>query len=219
MRSLAILLVVGCGSSEPAPGVLHGGIERTDDRLIVKFQGTGVNVKELGIEDRMMGLPISGTADVMIDFKTPADDFRKALGTIALGCAKCTIGSGTIKPNPKSKFAQQLVGEIAIGQIDLDRLELRFTITNGQAKLVMWHLDSPDLDLDISGHVELAERWSNSTLDACLRFRVKPQLQQRSPKTAALLALAGAHVGEDGFHNIRVRGTPGKPVLRAELCK
>jgi type II secretion system protein N len=208
MRIVALVVVLACGSSEPAPGVLHGGMETVDDSTVVNLKGTAVEVAEIPMIDRAFGgLPIRGKADIAIDLKSPKKDARQAAGTIDITCRNCTIGGGKLKPSRKSRSSAFAGDGIEVGALAIERLELHVDVSGGQASITRWQFQSPDVEIDITGTVELATRFDSSQLKLCIRYRGTPGLEKRDPKLASLLMITGATRGDDGFYQLGIRGT------------
>jgi hypothetical protein len=173
----------------------------------------------------LLGLPVSGTADVAIDVSIPmpngARDYRRARGAVDIRCTKCRLGDDVAKLNPstRSKQTSAFAGDgIDFGHLDFDRLEARLQIGDGRVALARWVADSPDVTIELALDLELASAYEGSALRGCLRFKDKPALQQRDPKLVSLLALTGAPLGPDGLFHIELAGTPGEVKRFGRAC-
>lgn len=232
-RFVALALLVGCGSSQsseeklvpPDDHKLHGGVETKADAMRIRYAGKAVPVESIPGFAEGVGLPVAGTADVDIDVTVPIAkgerDYRRATGTIDVKCTKCTLGGegAKLKPRTTSKRAEAFAGDgINFGTIVFDRLEARIEIKNERAEIVRWVVESPDVTLKITGTAELASPLDQTQVHGCLQFAGKPDLQQRQPTTASLLALTGAPLGENGLYHIEVQGTIGAPKRFGRTC-
>jgi hypothetical protein len=72
--------------------------------------------------------------------------------------------------------------------------------------------------LELRLDVGLAADLESSTVDGCLRFKANPSLEQRDPRTAAVIATSGAPLGKDGVYSIKIEGTVGQRKLLGQAC-
>ena len=241
MRSpvTALVLAAACGSSThpppPAPSpaptpasddhALHDRSEIAATAQRLRYEGRGVALTDMPAAAVAVGLPLAGTADVAIDITIPvaggARDYRRARGSIEVRCAQCIIGDDVAKlaPRTRSKRTDAFVGDgFFFGHIAFDRVEARIEIKDGRAELVRWVADSPDMTLDLALAVDLADTYGRSALRGCLRFKGKPALRARDPRTDALLSATGAPLGSDDLFHIELAGSPDEPKLLGHLC-
>ena len=97
-------------------------------------------------------------------------------------------------------------------------MTVSIAIENGRAEIKTWKVASPDIAVEISGHVELASTVEDSRVAGCIRFKVGPGLDVRQPKTFAALSTTGAPLGEDGFFSIELAGTIGQMKRLGKVC-
>lgn len=218
------LLICGCSSGPPA--VERGAfkiedvVQTGDDGLRVQVARREVPLRDMPVASVLAGLPMTGLADLAIDLTVPGaggkHDYRKATGSIAFGCPTgCTIGDDVSKL-VFSSFA----GEgLSFGHVTFDKVDVRVQIDQGHMKVTRWQVESKDLTLDVKLDIGLAAELANSTLDGCLRFKASPSLEQRDPKTAAVINVTGAPRGPDGFFSIKVGGTVGQRKLLGQACE
>lgn len=214
MRSLVTLATVAaCGSSMPDDHVLHNRSEAKTDAARIHYLGTAVPLRDIPIVGESLGLPVSGTTDVLIDITIPIRsgerDYRHATGTIEVRCTACTIGDDVakLKVQTQSKQPVWLLDEgVLFGHLTFDKLEARFEIEHGRVGLVHWVAESPDVVVKLELSIDLAQAFERSTLDGCVRYRPTAALRQRDPKMSALIELIGGARGEDGFDHVRITG-------------
>jgi type II secretion system protein N len=216
VRALLFVLLVACGGSGIEPGKLTGGIEDGSDELRVRYAGIAVPLAEIPQVAEAMGLPVGGKADIMIDVTIPKHRrqpaFSEAKGEVQLSCTACQLGDDVTKLKLKTRGdrADSFLGDgIAFGHLTFDKIELRAKITNGHIAIERWAFESQDLALTLEGTIDLDDHPQRSKINGCLSFAIKPELERRDPKTASLLALTGAMIGEDRQYHIGLRGSVG----------
>jgi type II secretion system protein N len=219
------LVVLICGCSKEPPPVEKGAfkiedvVQTSDDELRVQVARREVPLQEMPVASVLAGLPMTGLADIAIDLTVPGAggkyDYRKASGTIALGCPTgCTIGDDVTK-----LVTSSLPNDgISFGHVTFDKVDLRMQIDQGHVKVTRWQLESKDLTLDVKLDIDLATELADSALDGCVRFKASPSLEQRDPKTAASINTTGAPRGPDGFFSIKVGGHVGQRRLIGQAC-
>ncbi|MCW5805758.1 MAG: hypothetical protein KIT31_25530 [Deltaproteobacteria bacterium] len=217
MRALPCVLVIGCGgqaaapqkqpADDPPPAGTVAGKVALGDAPAVHLAGRAVPLERLPMTD-LIGLPMSGLADFTIDIDVPPRDYSKATGTAAFSCAPCRLGAdGTT-----------LANGIAVGHIELDRVEARAEIGDGRARLVAWQLASKELAIDLVLELELRPALADAVVTGCLRYRVLPPLAQRDPGIGSLITLAGGTVGDDGMASLVMSGKLSAVRLAAGAC-
>lgn len=214
-----------CGCSKQSPPVEKGAfkledvVQTSDDELRVQVDRREVPLDEMPVASVLAGLPMTGLADIAIDVTVPGaggqHDYRKASGTIAFGCPTgCTIGDDVARLVTSSLKRDG----ISFGHVTFDRADLRMRIDEGHVKVTRWHLESKDLTLEVDLDIELAAELADSVVDGCVRFKASPSLEQRDPRTAAVLSTSGAPRGPDGFFSIKVGGNLGHRKLLGQAC-
>jgi len=205
--ALILLGVIGCSARKdpPAPpGIIAPGVTRTDASepggMHTTITGTDVDLAALPMRE-WIGLPASGHGSIALDVHVPTGNVAGATGTIELHClAKCRLGDdhAVIQASAKSR----MLGDLQFGHIDFDRIDVKIAIGGGHADVTEWKVESPDVELDVKGKLVLANKLNDSRIDACVRFRAKPDFTARDPKTSAVIELTGAPKAADGFYNI-----------------
>jgi type II secretion system protein N len=219
------LVVLICGCSNGPPAVEKGAfkiddvVQTSDDELRVRVDRREVPLHEMPVASVLAGLPMSGLADIAIDLTVPSaggkHDYRKASGTIAFGCPTgCTIGDDVTKLVP----SRHPDDAISFGHVTFDKVDVRVQIDQGHVKVTRWQLESKDLTLAVKLDIDLATELVDSLLDGCVRFKPSRALEQRDPKTAAIISATGAPRGPDGFFSIKVGGQVGQRRLLGQAC-
>jgi hypothetical protein len=209
----ACLFQVACSSPpakpipqppKPKPGLQQRvAIEGNDEHT--QISGLDVSLAEFPIA-AIIGLPLSGTADLIIDLRVPIQngqrDYRGMRGTIEAHCKQaCTVGDDHTPIRTNSKF----MGDIDFGHITFDKADLKILIENGHAEITQWAWTG-DVELVVTGRLELARDLAESEVTACLRYRASKALDSRDPKTYALVQLTGGQLARDGMFNIKLDG-------------
>ena len=217
-------LIAGCSTGPPQTEKgafkVEDVVQTTDDTIRVQVNRREVPLQEMPMASLLAGLPMTGDADVAIDLTVPGEggkhDYRKVAGSIAVGCpAGCTLGDDAARlrsPGPMG------AGGIPFGHITFDKVDIRAEVQQGHLKVTRWQVASKDLTLDLTLDIPFAAELADSTLDGCLRFKPSPSLEQRDPRTAAVIATTGAPRGADGSYSIKIEGRVGQRRLLGQAC-
>ena len=217
-RLVALVVALGaCGSSttpapatdRPAPATPAallvppvGKLAITDEWVgptkAFRAVGKAVPVDQLRQVTEALGLPVSGTADIDIALEVPNGSAAQIVGHARVACTKCRIGDDS--------------------HLDFDRIDVALDVANGRAEITRWKVESPDLELELSGHVELASALGSSQVTGCVRFRPSEALRTGNPKTFALFSVTGAPLGDDGFYSIALEGTIDAMKRLGKVC-
>jgi type II secretion system protein N len=219
------LVVLICGCSNEPPLVENGGfkiedaVQTTADALRVQLARREVPLREMPVASVLGGLPMTGLADIAIDLTVPGaggvHDYRKASGTVAFSCRTgCTIGDDVTRLVVSSHSTDG----VPFGHVGFDKVDLRAQIDHGHVTVTRWQLESKDVTLAIRLDIELAAELADSPIDGCVRFKPNPSLEQRDPRTTAVINTSGALRGPDGLFSIKVGGRVGQRKLMAEAC-
>lgn len=216
MRELLIVVAVGCGSMNPADVPADHRVydlsSDTDDAKYIRYGGKQVEIADIPQIATWLGLPVGGTADIVIDVEVPKPrgklDYSEATGTISITCTECQIGDDRSKLALGEELADVLgVDGIAFGRIEIDRLEVKATIADGRLTVTSWKLKSPDLELDAALVLVLDRRLVTSEVQGCLRFQPTTALRERDPRMFDLLSLTGAAMLADRKYYVALEGT------------
>lgn len=217
-----VILIFGCSKPPPLEKgafKIEDVIQTSDDELRVQVARREVPLHEMPVASVLAGLPMAGLADIAIDLTVPnaggKHDYRRTSGTIAFGCPTgCTLGDDVAKLVTSSLSNDG----ISFGHVTFDKVDLRMQIDRGHVKVTRWQLESKDLTLAVKLDIDLAPELADSLLDGCVRFKASPTLEQRDPRTAALINTTGALRGPDGFFSIKVGGRVGQRRLIGQEC-
>ncbi len=220
IQVLIVLAATGCGDhsrvddkrAAPEPAEVAPA---HDQAFRVHVDRRDVPLHDLDVATWLGGLPMDGRADVAIDLTVPrrgdTRDYAKAKGSFAFACrAGCTLG------DDRTRLA--VAGGLPFGHVTFDKVDVRAVVEAGHVEVTRWQLESPDMMLQATLHIDLAANLDDSAIDGCVRFKPAPGLAERDPKTAAVLATTGAPLGPDGVYSIKLEGTLGKRRLLAGAC-
>jgi type II secretion system protein N len=217
-------LIAGCSTAPPQAGrgafKVEDVVQTTDDAIRVQVNHREVPLEEMPMASLLAGLPMAGLADVAIDLTVPGEggkhDYRRAAGSIAVGCpAGCTLGDDNTRLQAPGPMGD---GGISFGHLTFDKVDLRAEVQQSHLKVTRWQVASKDLTMDLRLDIHLAAELADSTLDGCLRFKPSRELEQRDPKTAAVIAMTGAPRGPDGVYSIKIEGRVGQRRLLGQAC-
>ena len=202
-------MVGACGakaSKEAAPPPADHQLHHSESAAGLTIKGKGVSLATLPTMEWFL-LPALGEIDVDIDIKTP-QGLPSATGSIAIACPKgCQIGDDKTRLKPKDDRAAAFAPDgFAFGHVDIGTVNVVIDVGNGKATIKTWELVSKDLEVKVTGSMELGKTMADSRVDGCVRFKASPALQARDATTAAVLATTGAALGQDGYNHIRVEG-------------
>lgn len=225
MRALVVLMAAGCGSSNPAnvpaDHRLYDLGSETGDTKYIRYGGKQVDVADIPRVADTLGLPVSGTADIVIDVAIPKTrrrpDYAKAHGTISIACTKCRLGDDQAK-----LVLADLTGlapdGIPFGHLTIDQLEVEATIAGGKLALTSFKLRSPDFEIRLALSMAFASSFEDSAVTGCIRFKPTAALRARDPRMHDMLSLTGAARGPDGFDHVSLEGTVGETRRLAKDC-
>jgi hypothetical protein len=221
MTRFALVALVACGTppvpAAPSPAHDHELRDETvteGSALHTRISGHDVELARLPIAE-LIGLPMSGKADVAVDVVVPIDhgkrDFRGAKGSIDARCdGTCRIGDDQAKLRLARKIS------INFGHIDLSEVEIHATIAGGHVTVTRWTAKgSGGIDAIVAGQIDLARELDDSVVAGCVRV-ADPELEG---------ALSGVHPdfeiaprANDGRRNVRIVGTLGAPQMLMQVC-
>lgn len=228
MRVLVVLAVAGCGGSStnpadvPADHRLHDLGSETSQVKYLRYGGKQVEAADITQIADTIGLPLSGTADIVIDVTIPKTrgqlDYTKATGSFNVACTKCKLGNDRAKLKlDQDSVAAFDVGGLLLGHLTFEQIEVSGTIANGKLASSL-KLTSPDIEIDATLGFELAVELEASALSGCIRFRPTEGLRKRQPKTYDMISLTGANLGADRKYHIALEGTVDNIKRLAKEC-
>ena len=189
-----------------APAVdheLHVSLTTVGKTLHATVTGHEVVLEHLPLAAWLQS-PMAGQGEIAIDVTVAIEhgrpDYRGANGTIDLRCVgKCRLGD----EHTKLHVAPAMSGL----DVDLDELESHAAIANGQLTVSRWTVRAQDVEVSVSGRIELAAELDDSVLAGCVRIKASGEL-------ATLLG----PIASDGMHNIRIAGHVGDMHRLDEIC-
>jgi type II secretion system protein N len=227
-----LLALAACGSSTPpappAPppppviGKLVTSSHLSGTTQQIRANGLQVPLAQIPEIAAALDIPVSGTADIDISIDVPNGAAALVSGHARATCTKCTLGDDHAKlfaPKGKDARANAFAGDgIEFGHLDFGTIDVDVEVANGRAEVKKFTVVSPDLTIEISGHVELAATIGESVISGCIRFKPDPELAKRQPKTYAVLMITGAPAGDDGVFSIELAGTIGNIKRLGKIC-
>ncbi len=202
---VGVLGGAGCDSGAKDPSTKASAAKAAPDSIV---RDETIDLASSGAGEAI-GLPVSGKVEISIDLQHAKDDLSKASGTIRVRCPKgCRLGDDHAKLVPKLKNARAsaFVGDgILFGHIDFDSFDVVVTVADGLATIAKWDVQSKDVTLIVEGTLKLGKWLGESDAKLCVRFAATPGLQERDPKTAAVVMTTGATTSpKDGMFNIEL---------------
>lgn len=233
-RLLLLLAACGSSSSEPPPkaappppptpvveGKLTSSAGLVGNTYQVRASGTKIDATTLPITAFLGGLPLVGKVDLDVSIDVGNGNADLAWGHVNVGCNGCKLGDDVAKLQLVSKSARMaaFAGDgLKFGHIAVDTFAMKATLNNGVGKIDSWQWQSPDLDLQVSGTVQLARDPQQSVVHGCLRFKPSAALAKQQPATYAVIQTTGAPVADDGYFTIALEGTIGEMKRLGRSC-
>ncbi|HEY3805575.1 MAG TPA: type II secretion system protein GspC [Kofleriaceae bacterium] len=223
MTRFALVALVACGTPPvpAAPSPAHASDHELRDETLTegsalhtRISGRDVDLARLPIAE-LIGLPMSGKADVAVDVVVPIDhgrrDFRGAAGSIDARCdGTCRIGDDQAKLRLAPKIS------INFGHIDLSEVEIHATIGGGHVTVTRWTAKGSDgIDAIVAGQIDLARELDDSAVAGCVRVAL-PELEGALSAVHPDFEIAPR--ASDGRRNVRIVGTLGAPQMLMQVC-
>jgi len=209
---------------EVGSGHIAGSIAVGKDGFDVSLAGEGIPSDRMPGMGEVVGLPMTGNVDPLIELDLPKNDWRQAKGRIRLVCPKgCTVGDGVtklkFKLKPGSRQAAFASEGVTIDKMFIDRFALQVDIAKGKLSIGTWELKSNDLEAKLELQVQLAKSISESVVSSgCLRYKPSDTLSTRAPKTHAALMSTGAPLGPDSYYHILLQGRVAEMKRLPRVC-
>ncbi len=197
-----------------AGGTIEGELQRSDTTIAIKAALDSVNLRQISMVQSALGLPIEGVVSGNVDVTLGAES-AQTNGSAQLTIDRLAIGNGRAELKPPG-----MTKGIALERLAAGKLEIEIKIEEGTAKIEKLHGRGPDLELDGSGTIRLAQPFSASRVNELLiRANVLEGYRNRNDKTRAIFELLEfapqitAAKTPDGAYQFRVSGGLGN--LRA----
>jgi type II secretion system protein N len=169
-----------------------------------------VNVAGVPLLEGLVGLPIGGQLDGIIDLTLPEGKLAQAEGQIGLTIASVTVGDGKAK----------IRDTIALPKLDAGQLVLELEATEGRLEVKKLTAEGPDLELVADGRIRLRDPFESSLVEMSLRFKFTDRYTSKNDMTRGLFGTPGSNVPgvfdldpknrrakrPDGFYSWRVTG-------------
>ncbi len=217
-----------------AGGKITANVDASKSGLTLRVSTSSLSLANVPGVMAAVGLPMTGELNADFNLKLPKNKWAKASGTIKISCPECTVGDGKTKVKPRArpgvssyrrKRRELFIGDgVPVPKLSLGDFAGEIEIKDGVGTIKRLAGKSPDGELIIEGVVNFKDPFKNSTMPACLRFKVSDALGKRDPKFANFPALMGVPPIADGWSHVKAKGkltqlrwvsTRGKPCVPA----
>ncbi len=178
----------------------------------LKLEMKGVRANEVGPLVQAIGLPVQGRLDTTIELEVPDGQVNRASGTASLSIAGLKIGDNV------AQFQIPGFGGVTIAQIDAGTLAGQVSIRDGNANIERIGARSRDLNLALSGRVELRADPAQTGINLLTRFQLTDAFRTKNEQAGRIMMVLDmvpdlrAARGADGMIALRCRGTAGRGV-------
>jgi hypothetical protein len=204
-------VVVGCSSpASPPPPVpddhqLHTTSTPEPGGTHLQIKGTGVAIKDLGLPANSF-VPVVGTVDIDVELHVPADgDYRRATGEATARCASGCV----IKYEPPAGVDPSIFPP----PMPIDHFDAHAVFAKGTGDITSWTFVAKDIQVQVTGHLDLAQAFADSVATVCLRIGKTGEKLTPGSSVAATLAQIGIAIDANGMQNMKFRG----PLAALEL--
>ncbi len=188
-------------------GTIEGEFEEGEELTRLEAEVEQVQLRQLGIMNALIGLPVAGVADGTVSL-TIADDNSQTDGEVALTVDNLQVGGGQV-PVPG------MSGGLTVERIRAGKLEVAMDVEDGVARIQKLQSNGDDLQIQGSGTIRLMRPLKMSRLDLLLRVAFSDGYRNRSDHTRRLFSamdfvpdLRAART-PDGALQWRINGSPG----------
>jgi type II secretion system protein N len=184
--------------------------------VVVTPRGPGAVDADLSIDDlnlsspplipKLVGLTLGGKLDGSATAEWRPDP-KASTGKGAFTLANATVGPGTIQG-------------FTLPATELGTIKPELVIDGGRLRIASFKQEGGQIQLKVSGGVQLRPQFEQSQLDLCLMVKADPNYLRKNPNMESALQLAEVRFRRDpqGFLNIPLGGTVAEPVPRQGLC-
>jgi type II secretion system protein N len=178
----------------------------------LKLKMLGVRANEIGPLVQGVGLPVQGRLDTDVQLSIPDGLINRASGRATLTIAGLKIGDNV------AQFQIPGFGGVTIAQIDAGTLAGNITIRDGNASIERLNARSRELNLAISGRVELRADAAQTGINLLTRFQLTDEFRNKNEQSTRIMMVLDmvpelrAARGQDGMIALRCRGTAGRGV-------
>ncbi|MDP3276274.1 MAG: type II secretion system protein GspN [Deltaproteobacteria bacterium] len=178
----------------------------------LKLVAKTINAGEIGPLVQGIGLPVQGRMDADVDVTVPDGYINRASGNTQLSVAGLRIGDNV------AQFQIPGFGGVTIAQIDAGTLAGTVTIREGVASIERLGARSRELNLALSGRVELHADMAQTGINLLTRFQLTDQFRAKNEQAGRIMMVLDmvpdlrAARGADGMIGLRCRGTVGRGI-------
>lgn len=178
----------------------------------LKLETKGVRANEVGPLVQAIGLPVQGRLDTTVELEIPDGQITRATGRATLTLAGLKIGDNV------AQFQIPGFGGVTIAQIDAGSLAGNITIRDGNATIERIGARSRDLNLALSGRIELRADPAQTGINLLTRFQLTDEFRNKNEQSQRIMMVLDmvpdlrAARGQDGMIALRCRGTAGRGV-------
>lgn len=178
----------------------------------LKLTMKDVRANEVGPLVHGIGLPLQGRLDSTIELEVPDGLVNRASGNATISIAGLKIGDNV------AQFQIPGFGGVTIAQIDAGTLAGSVSIREGVANIERVGARSRDLNLALSGRVELRADPAQTGINLLTRFQLTDAFRSKNEQSGRIMMVLDmvpdlrAARGADGMIALRCRGTAGRGV-------
>jgi type II secretion system protein N len=179
---------------------------------VLKLDARGVRAGEIGPLVQGVGLPVQGQLDARVDLSIPDGLINRGTGTATISIASLRVGDNV------AQFQIPGFGGVTIAQIDAGTLAGTVTIREGNATIERITARSREVNLALSGRVELRANPAETTINLLTRFQLTDAFRNKNEQSGRIMMVLDmvpdlrAARGADGMIGLRCRGTAGRGV-------
>lgn len=199
-------------------GTIEGSFYQNDELAKVLVDGQAVDISELTLLGKAIGLPLGGALSGHVEFELPERSMGKAVGAIDLSIADLTVGDGKAKVR----------NTIALPTLKAGTLTLKAKAVDGKLDIETFAADGPDFEMTSEGKVRLRQPFDKSLADLEVGFRFKDAYKSKSDMTKSLFGVPDSKVpglfdmdptvrkakDSEGFYRWKVSGLITSPSFR-----
>jgi len=204
--------------AEVGGGTIEGSFFQNDQVAKVLVDGQAVDISELTLLGKAVGLPLGGALSGHVELELPERSMSKAVGDFELNIADLTVGDGKAKVR----------NTIALPRLDAGALTLKAKATDGKLDIETFAADGPDFELTSEGKVRLRQPFDKSLADLEVGFRFKDAYKNKSDMTKSLFGSSDSKIpglfdmdptvrrakDAEGFYRWKVSGLITSPAFR-----
>ncbi len=207
---------------EAFDGVVTGNFSDTGKERAIDVELDGVDLSKVDVIAAQVGFPLAGRVFGTVKLRLPEGKASKGAGTIALEVRDVYAG------NSKELTVKTPLGPFTLPRLKVGTLTVAGEAKDGQLKLSKVAASGGDVDVNGEGRVQMRELATEAQLDVALKFKINDAYRGKSDKTKLLFGAPGSKEPpmlemdagmkrsktQDGYYQLAVRGTLGKPDVK-----